>query len=149
MIKQEVTYVDYNGNKTVEDLYFNLTKAELIELDALMEGGMEGELLRIINSDNNLLILETFKQIIAKAYGRKSEDGRRFIKDEAETKAFLSSEAYSALIMLFFEDADAASNFFKNVMPKDLSVKVDERFSDMTPEQIRDSYLKKGPDLLR
>ena len=33
MIKQTITYTDYNGNERTEEYWFNLSKAELLRLE--------------------------------------------------------------------------------------------------------------------
>lgn len=118
MIKKTIKYVDYDGNEREEDFYFNLTKAELTEMELSTEGGMEQMIRKIISTKDNKKIVEMFKEIILKSYGEKSLDGRRFIKSKELTDAFVQTEAYSELFMELATDADAAAAFVNGVIPQ-------------------------------
>ena len=121
MFKKTVTYEDYNGNKRTEDFYFNLTKAELMELQFSTDGGMREYLQRIIDSNDQKRIMEMFKELVLKAYGEKSPDGRRFIKNDSVRESFSQTEAYSIIFMELSTDADAAAAFTNGIMPADIS----------------------------
>lgn len=118
MIKKTIKFVDYDGNEREEDFYFNLTKAELTEMELSTEGGMEQMIRKIISTKDNKKIVEMFKEIILKSYGEKSLDGRRFIKSKELTDAFVQTEAYSELFMELATDADAAAAFVNGVVPQ-------------------------------
>jgi len=118
MLKKTMTYTDYNGVERTEDFHFNLTKAELTEMETSIAGGFQQMLQTIIDSKDVPKIMEVFKKIILKAYGEKSADGKRFIKSEEISNAFAQTEAYSDLFMELATDADAASNFINAILPK-------------------------------
>lgn len=121
MFKKTITYEDFNGEQATEDFYFNLTKAELFEMELSGEdGSMAKTLESIAKSNDNKKILETFKWIILKAYGVKSEDGKRFIKNDDVRREFEESAAYSELYFELMTDADAAANFMNALAPKNL-----------------------------
>ena len=105
MLKKTIPYTDYNGVERVEDFYFNLSKAESMEME--------------LAAQDVPTIIATFKQIILKAYGEKSPDGRRFVKSEELSKAFSETEAYSILYMELATDANAAAEFVNGIVPKD------------------------------
>ena len=117
MIKKTITYTDYKGNERTEDFWFNLTKAELMEMELTNEGGLSDYIDRIVKSQNTSEIVAIFKRLILKAYGEKSEDGRRFMKGEDISKAFSETEAYSELFMELATDADKASAFVNGIIP--------------------------------
>lgn len=117
MLKKTITYVDYNGNERVEDFYFNLTKAEATEMELSVEGGLTKKLEDIVNSQNNKEIITLFKEIILKAYGEKSQDGKRFIKSEELSEAFSQTEAFSELFMELALDEKAAADFVNGILP--------------------------------
>src|SRR5690606_28865799 len=112
---------DFNGDRVNEDLYFNLTKAELIEMEVPGADGLTlSDRIRLIQgTSNGKAVLNQLKEIIGAAYGRRSEDGRRFYKDETETRAFFNSEAYSELFMELIEDATYAAEFINALVPSD------------------------------
>lgn len=126
MLKKTVTYTDFDGNERTEELYFNLTKAELMELQMSEIGGLEKRLKGIIMAQNGVEIMKFFKDIFLNSYGVKSPDGRRFIKNDEVRTDFEQTEAYSQLFMELVTDADKMADFIKGVIPSDLAGKVDE-----------------------
>lgn len=120
MIKKTVKYTDYNGVDREEDLYFNLSKTELGEMDAEREGGYAAYIMGIRNSDNTVQIFNAFKDIITKAYGEKSEDGRYFRKSEERVRDFLDSLAFEALVFGMLDTPEDMGEFFIGMLPKDL-----------------------------
>jgi phage-related baseplate assembly protein len=116
MIKKTITYTDYDGNERTEDLFFNLSKAELIEMELSASGGMEKMLKRIIAEQDTRKIMEIVKSIILKSYGKKSDDGRRFIKSEELSQEFLQTEAYSELLLELMSNEEAASAFMNGLV---------------------------------
>jgi hypothetical protein len=121
MIKKTVTYVDYNGVERTEDFYFNLSKAEIAEMELSVEGGFSKMLEEIVASKDNVKIVSLFKQMVLKAYGEKSADGRRFIKSEEISKAFSETEAYSEIFMSLALNESEAAAFVNGIMPANLN----------------------------
>ena len=120
MLKKTVTYVDYNGVERTEDFYFNLSKAEVTEMELSVEGGFSKMLEEIVKSNDNGRIIELFKEMVLKAYGEKSADGRRFIKSKELSEAFSQTEAYSEIFMELALDEKAAAAFVNGIMPANL-----------------------------
>ena len=120
MLKKTIPYKDYNGVERIEDFYFNLSKAEAMEMELSITGGLTEMIRKIVAAQDTPTIIATFKQIILKAYGEKSADGRRFIKSEELSKAFSETEAYSILYMELATDANAAAEFVNGIVPKDV-----------------------------
>ena len=89
MLKKEITYTDYNGQERTEDFYFNLSKAELIEMQASVDGGLDEHLIKLVKNNNQPEIFKFFKDLVLKAYGEKSDDGRRFVKSRRSLKRSL------------------------------------------------------------
>lgn len=119
MLKKNIKYVDYDGNERAEDFYFNLNKAEVIELQLGTVGGLTKTLEKIVQEKDTSRIIEYFKTLILKAYGEKSADGRRFIKSQELRDAFEQTEAYSELFMELVSDAKMAAEFINGVLPKE------------------------------
>ena len=117
MLKKTITYTDYNGNERTEDFYFNLTKAELSEMELSINGGMTEWIQQIINTHDNAEIVKIFKKIILASYGEKSTDGKRFIKSNELREAFEQTEAYSELFMELLGNEDTAAAFIKGIIP--------------------------------
>ncbi len=121
MLKKTITYTDYNNNERTEDFYFNLTKAELMEMEMSTNGGLAEMINKIIASQDAPAIIKIFKELVLKAYGEKSLDGKRFIKNDDIREEFSQTEAYSQLFMELATDADAAAAFVNGIMPAGLS----------------------------
>ena len=117
MLSKTINYTDYNGEERSEVFYFNMTKAELAELNLTTEGGLQEVLRKIIDSKNVPELTKWFKKIVLMSYGEKSPDGKRFIKNEELTEAFTQTEAYSELFMELITDSEAASNFINGLLP--------------------------------
>lgn len=122
MLKKTIKYTDYDGNERNEDFYFNLSKAEVTDwlttsggytLDKVMD--------RLVRSENTKEIMEIFKDLIYRAYGEKSLDGRRFMKNKEIKDNFVETEAYSELYMELVGDPKKASDFIKGILPNDWS----------------------------
>ena len=120
MLKKTITYTDYNGITRTEDFYFNLTKAEIMEMQLSTNGGLDVMIKKIIDSQDAPSIIKIFKDLILASYGKKSPDGKRFIKNDEIREEFVQTEAYSQLFMKLATDADAASRFVNGIMPADL-----------------------------
>ena len=117
MLKKTFTYTDYNGIERTEDHYFNLSKAELMEMELSTAGGLAEMINRIVAAQDAPAIVRVFKDLVLKAYGRKSDDGRRFIKSKELSDEFAQTEAYSQLFMELATDADAAAAFVNGIVP--------------------------------
>ena len=117
MLKKTITYTDYNGVERKEDFYFNLTKAEIMEMEMSTSGGLTEMINRIVAAQDAPAVIKIFKELVLKAYGVKSPDGKRFIKSDELATEFAQTEAYSQLFMELATDADAASAFVNGIVP--------------------------------
>lgn len=141
MLKKTISYEDYDGNQRTEDFYFNLSKAEIVDwlttsggytLDKVME--------KLIKTENAKEIMDIFKDLVYRAYGEKSLDGRRFIKSKEVKDNFIETEAYSVLYMELVGNAKAAAEFFNGIIPKDMAKEVTELMKnpDSLPPELKD-----------
>lgn len=136
MLKKLITYTDYDGKERKENFYFNLSKAELMDMELGTIGGMKQLIDLIIDKQDIPKIVEAFKTIILKAYGEKSPDGRRFIKSKELSEAFAQTEAYSELYMSLITDAEAAAAFINGIMPQDLVKAMEENPEPKTSAEV-------------
>ena len=118
MIKWPITYTDYNGDEHTEDFYFNLNKAEVMELNLNANGAYGQYLQRIVDQRDGRAIAEEFKNLILKSYGQKSDDGRKFVKSKELSEEFSYTDAYSELYMELATNEQAANKFIQGVFPK-------------------------------
>ena len=136
MYKIREKYEDYDGNERVEEFYFNLTKAEITDMELTTEGGMSAMLNRIIAARDTSKLIAVFKDLILRSYGQKSPDGRRFIKSDELTKEFTETPAYSQIYLRLATDDKAATEFVNNVIPKDLQKEVKVAQGNVIPAEF-------------
>lgn len=121
MLKKTVTYTDYNNVERTEDFYFNLNKAEIMEMEMMTKGGMAEMIQKIVAAQDAPAIIKIFKDLVLQAYGVKSPDGKRFIKNDEVRDEFVQSEAYSIIFMELATNADEAAKFVNGIIPADLA----------------------------
>lgn len=137
MIKKKIKYVDLDGNQVEEECYFNLSETEAIEWEYSKEGGMSSLLKKISEEADSAKIIGFMKELILKTYGKRSDDGKSFVKTKKLRKSFKNSLAFNALFMELGTDADKAAEFANGVLPKHIVDKI-EKGSPQTPQkQIR------------
>lgn len=117
MLKKTVSYEDFDGQQRTDTYHFNLTEAEVTELEMSMNGGLSQLLEKIVKEDDHKQIIEYFKKIVIMAYGVKSLDGKHFVKNDKVREEFVSTMAYSKIFMELATDADEAVAFIRGIMP--------------------------------
>lgn len=117
MIKKTMTYIDYNGEERTEDFYFNLSQAELMEMELSTTGGISEMIQNVIKAKDRPAIVKIFKDLVLQSYGEKSPDGKRFMKSKEISNGFAQTEAYSNLFMELATDEKAAADFVNGVVP--------------------------------
>ena len=115
------TYRDWNDVERTEDFRFNLTKAALMEMQYEQEGGMREYLQKIIDAKDQKELMRMFKDLVLRAYGEKSDDGKYFIQNEDTKARFAATPVYSEIFMELSTDSDKASAFVNGIMPADIS----------------------------
>ena len=137
MLKREITYEDFNGNEVTESFYFNLTKSELIQMESEFKGGMESLLQKIVDTQDKQTLVALFKDIILRSYGQKSDDGKRFIKNDALREEFMQTPAYDVLFFELATDAEKGAAFVTGILPKNFDAdmaKLAERAKVQNPQ---------------
>ena len=121
MLKETISYIDFNDQERTEDFYFNLTRTELIRMEMSKNGSLTGLLTKIVKANDMPDIFEAMEMLILKAYGEKSTDGRFFNKSEEISNNFMNSPAYDKLFEKLTTDATYAYKFLMGILPKDLA----------------------------
>lgn len=117
MFIDTITYEDFNGNEVSEDVYFNISKMEAIELESSYPGGYSKKLQDCVKSGDNMDVINVFKEFVDLSYGVKSEDGKRFVKSEEELEKFKSSPIYDEFMLKIISDEEYAIDFAIGVFP--------------------------------
>lgn len=118
MLHKIIKYTDYNGVDREEEFLFNLNKAEIMELELGIDGGLKNYIEKIVAKKSVPELSALFKKIVLMAYGEKSADGKRFIKSDELRQEFEQTEAYSELIMEILSNEKAAADFMNGIIPK-------------------------------
>lgn len=129
MLKKTITYTDYDGVERTEDFYFNFTEAELMEWQLVTNGGLTSYVQKIVDAKDQPRLITLFKELLLKAYGIKSDDGRRFIKSDEISEEFSQNPAYSILYMELVTNDKVAADFVNGIIPAKLSEQVAEQNS--------------------
>ena len=127
MIKKTITFTDYNGIERTENFYFNLTEAELTEMELSTVGGYQQYVQNVIDAKDGPSLIRLFKDLIMRTYGVKSPDGREFRKSEEISRSFAQTEAYSKLFMELATDSKAAADFVNGVISDDMRRRMAEQ----------------------
>lgn len=129
MYTKKITYTDYNGIEKTEDICFNLSKRDVMLLQNSVEGGFDVAIEKIKASGDQYKMLALFDRLIQAAYGQKSEDGSRFIKNPALTNEFIQTAAYEALFDEFVTNPEFVKEFFLECSPKEAKASMLEEFN--------------------
>ena len=133
MVVEKIKYTDFNGLEREEDFMFNLTEAEITEMELTTDGGLSDSIKKIIAAQDTPEIIKVFKMLLLKSYGEKSADGRRFVKSEKLSEEFSQTNAYSQLFMKLATDDKAAVAFINGIMPDSMQEIAAGNNSGLTP----------------
>lgn len=120
MLVKQITYTDYNEVERKEKFYFNLTEAELTELELTMAGGFRERMQKITDAKDISELYTQFKKLVLMSYGKKSEDGKRLIKTEEVKQEFMDNPAFSKIMMELVTDSQKALDFVNGILPESI-----------------------------
>lgn len=122
MHKENITFKDHDGVETTRPFYFNISAAELAELELRnnLHGGFKAYLERVTNSGDGNVIMETFRDMIRMSYGVPQADGFGFLKSTDLSSAFMGSEAYSNFFLKLITQPDYAALFVRQILPQNI-----------------------------
>ena len=133
MVVEKIKYTDFNGLEREEEFMFNLTEAEITEMELTTDGGLSDSIKKIIAAQDTPEIIKVFKMLLLKSYGEKGADGRRFVKSDKLSEEFAQTNAYSQLFMKLATDDKAAVAFINGIMPDSMQEKAAGNNSGLTP----------------
>jgi len=137
MLKKTITYTDYDGVQRTENFYFNLNKAELMDMELTTpDGGLRNKLRAIMDKRDIPGIIKTIKEFIMAGFGEKSPDGRKFVKSKALSEAFMQTEAYAELYMELISDANATAAFINGMIPEELRANLENTEKETQPDNV-------------
>lgn len=126
MLKKEITYTNLDGEKETGTFYFNLTRAELLEMamDEREGKDISTYLNNVIKAQNNKQLMAEFKNIILMAYGKR--DGDEFVKSEEISNRFTQHPAYDELFWELTTVDNAFANFVNALIPANILAEIDK-----------------------
>lgn len=133
MVVEKIKYTDFNGLEREEEFMFNLTEAEITEMELTTDGGLSDSIKKIIAAQDTPQIIKVFKMLLLKSYGEKSADGRRFVKSDKLSEEFAQTNAYSQLFMKLATDDKAAVAFINGIIPDSMQEKAAGNNPGLTP----------------
>lgn len=137
MYSRTITYTDWNDIERTETFRFNMTKAELMEMQYSQNGGMREYLEKIIQSNDQKELMRLFKDLVLKAYGEKSEDGKYFLKNDEIRARFAATPVYSQIFMELSTDSKIAAEFVNGIIPADIDRnELNKAIADKTPISV-------------
>jgi hypothetical protein len=137
MLKRDITYTTFDGEEITEEFHFHISKIEILELETRFEGGLQAMLRRVMTTKDTKMILEEFKRIILLSVGRKSTDGRRFLKTDEIREEFEQSPAFEVLFMDFLEKENYAADFLIGVLPADVAKAAENAPQKLAPPKLQ------------
>lgn len=144
MFSRDFEYTGYDGKPKKDTYWFNLTEAELYEIDLSSIHGFTGEMNRLLKEERTKEIVEAFKSIILNSVGVVSADGRKFIKNEEVKEDFYRSKAYSQLFVELVSSGEKVAEFLKGAIPEEIRQKMEEDEAAKTAEAPADTPAEEG-----
>ena len=115
MFKHNVEYTDFNGVDRKEDLYFHLSKPEVIRLEAELGKELKDHVKELTENRELKKLLDFLENILLNSYGRKTSDGKSFYKSKELREEFEHSNAYAEVFEQLLTNADLARKFGESV----------------------------------
>ena len=116
MITKRITFLDYNGIARTENFDFHMNRVEALDFALSIDGDLTEFVRKCVEEDNKTALIGMVKQIVEKSYGKKSEDGRRFMKSEEISRSFIETEAYPALMSELISNSEEAAQFINGAL---------------------------------
>ena len=148
MFKKVITYSDFDGNARTDTLYFNLSTTEFY---TVMQGLKSDKLDSLVQSGDVVEMLRVIQNFVLASYGEKSDDGKRFLKNDAIREDFAQSAAYDALIEDFLTNGETAYDFIRGLIPAKLSEAMTSQGFTLSgiSEKIQNGTIRNSDDFKR
>lgn len=136
MFSREFEYTGYDGQPKKDTYWFNLSEAELYEIELSSIRGFTGEMTKLLQEERTKEIVDKFKGIILGSVGVVSSDGRKFLKSEEIKEDFYRSRAYEQLFVELVSSGAKLAEFLKGAIPEDLRQRMEEKEAEeATPQK--------------
>lgn len=120
MKAKQITYIDFNGVERTETHYFNISKRELVKMQAGTDGGLYALMQRAVDAQNETMLAKVYEDLIDMSYGIKTSDGRGFKKSPEILAEFKATGAYEELFLEML-DAEKFAAFINEILPAEVA----------------------------
>ena len=117
MQKLTVQYQNFDGDLETEDLYFHLNIKELQEMEN-WDVPLTKRIAKLTKTEDGKEAFELMRDIVEAAYGERSADGKRFVKNPEVLKNFTQGLAYDEVIISFIDGTTDLGKFVEGLLPK-------------------------------
>lgn len=123
MFKKQIAYTDFNGTERKENFYFHMSLPEAARMEAKFNGMTVEEYATSLSEDKNTDRMIAFvEDIILSSYGKKSDDGKSFLKTPEIRTNFEYSQAYAELFEELITSPETARAFAEGISTKTKSM---------------------------
>ena len=147
MIKKNITYIDFDGEERTDAFYFNLSKAELMDIELDYNGNMSAAMNIMLEKRDMKGVLGLLSKLVRKAYGEKSGDGKRFLKNKELEDGFATTDAFSNLLIELVNDEKKLEAFVTGVIPADMREEVEKRMEETRETEAAEQPKPKVVDM--
>jgi len=122
VLKKSIKFKNLDGVEEEVVYYFHMNRGDVAMMEVSSQEGYSGYLEKIIKDNDRGAIARAIKELILVSVGyRDKDDAGRFIKTDEYAKAFSQTEAFSELYLELITDTAASIEFFKGVLPGNIS----------------------------
>lgn len=135
MLKKTLTFRDMDGVEHTEDWYFGLDAADVARLELASNGMLSDRLAAIgqrleendgseegkekIVRANGREIMQLFEELIMASVGKRSEDGRRHVKNDDIRTDFQQTGSFGEFLIELSTNPVEASQFINQIFPNE------------------------------
>lgn len=140
MQKITVTYENFDGENVTEDLYFHLNIKELQEMEN-WDIPLAKRIALLTSTEDGKAAFDLVRDIVEAAYGERSEDGKRFVKNPEVLKNFTEGLAYDEVIIQFLDGTTDLAKFIEGLLPKKV-FELAKKNSEESGKEIKEYLVK-------
>jgi hypothetical protein len=130
MHARTMTYTNFDDEEVTEVFHFNMSKSDIIRLEAEKKGGFSEYLKEMVKTEDTPTLLAQFERILLMSFGIKSPDGKHFDKSEEISARFKNHAAYDKLFWEIFNDQDKLAEFLIEIAPKETKEAMRKDFAE-------------------
>ena len=123
MISTHVKYENFEGQTVEEDLYFHLSKSDLLTLEVRYGMSFQDYVNQLMKKNDRYGLINLAKDIILDAYGVKTSSNQ-FNKTKEIKESFQYSPAFDEVLLDLMSDEEKFRQFLEGVVPSDVRAQI-------------------------